>query len=158
MGEFMKTRSILMTLVLCVLALTVSIAQNTNMGTWKLNEAKSKIPAGAGKNTTVVYSAAGADIQVTTDGVNASGQPAHTEWTGKFDGKPYPVTGSASVDARSVTAKGDRTLEITNMMGGKSVGTGKVEIAKDGKSRTLETEGTLPDGKKYKAKFVYDKQ
>ena len=106
----MKTRSILATFVLCLLALNVSFAQNPNMGTWKLNEAKSKIPAGVGKNTTVVYSAAGSDIKVTTDGVNASGQPAHTEWTGKFDGKPYPVTGSPDVDFRAVKTKGDRTL------------------------------------------------
>jgi hypothetical protein len=35
------------------------------MGTWKLNEAKSKIPAGATKNHTVVYEAAGDSIKVT---------------------------------------------------------------------------------------------
>ncbi|HVO79069.1 MAG TPA: hypothetical protein VMT39_03575, partial [Candidatus Bathyarchaeia archaeon] len=130
-----------------------------NIGTWKLNEAKSKIPAGVGKNTTVVYSAAAGNMfKVTTDGVDASGKPMHSEWTGKFDGKPYPVTGMSSVDARAVTAKGDRTLDIENMKDGKSAGTAKVELAKDGKSRTLEIEGTLPDGKKYKAKYVYDKQ
>ena len=97
-------------------------------------------------------------FKVTTDGVDGSGKPTHSEWTGKFDGKPYPVTGMTTVDARAVTAKGDRTLEIVNMKAGKSVGTAKVELAKDGKSRTLETEGTSSDGKKYKAKFVYDKQ
>ena len=156
----MKARTIVLTLALCILGLSVGFAaENPNMGTWKLNEAKSKIPAGVGKNTTVVYSAAAGDMfTVTTDGVDGSGNPAHSEWTGKFDGKPYPVTGSPSVDARAVTAKGDRTLEVDNMKGGKSVGTGKVELAKDGKSRTLETEGTSPDGKKVHAKFVYDKQ
>jgi hypothetical protein len=156
----MKNRSIVLTVVLCLLALSLCYAaENPNMGTWKLNEAKSKIPAGVGKNTSVVYSAAPGDmIKVTTDGVDGKGNPAHSEWTGKFDGKPYPVTGSAGVDARAVTAKGDRTLEIDNMMGGKSVGKGKVELAKDGKSRTLETEGKLADGKEYKAKYVYEKQ
>lgn len=155
----MKARPIALTLALCVLGLAVSFAQDANMGTWKLNEAKSKIPAGSGKNTTVVYSsAANGMTKVTTDGVDGKGNPARSEWTGKFDGKPYPVTGSDSVDARAVTAKGDRTLEITNMKGGKTVGTGKVELAKDGKSRTLETEGNSPDGKKVKAKYVYDKQ
>jgi hypothetical protein len=154
----MKIRSILLTVVLCLLALSLGFAANNpNMGTWKLNEAKSKIPAGVGKNTSVVYSAAGSDIKVTTDGVDGSGKPTHSEWTGKFDGKPYPVTGMSTVDARAVTAK-DRTLDIVNMKDGKSVGTGKVELAKDGKSRTLENESTSPDGKKYKAKFVYDKQ
>jgi len=155
----MKIRSIVLTAVLCLLALSLGFAaDNPNIGTWKLNEAKSKIPAGVGKNTTVVYSAAGSDITVTTDGVDASGKPTHSEWTGKFDGKPYPVTGMSTVDARAVTAKGDRTLDIDNLKGGKSVSTAKVELAKDGKSRTLETEATLPDGKKAKAKFVYDKQ
>jgi len=155
----MKIRSIILVVVLCLVALSLGFAaDNPNIGTWKLNEAKSKIPAGVGKNTTVVYSAAGSNIKVTTDGVDPSGKPTHSEWTGQFDGKPYPVTGMSTVDARAVTAKGDRTLDIVNMKDGKSVGTAKVELAKDGKSRTLETEGTSPDGKKYKAKFVYDKQ
>ena len=156
----MKKRSIVLTVVLCLLALSLGYAaENPNIGTWKLNEAKSKIPAGVGKNTTVVYTAAaGGMFNVTTDGVDGSGKPAHSEWTGKFDGKPYPVTGSSGVDARAVTAKGDRTLEIDNMKDGKSVGKGKVELAKDGKTRTLDTEGAGPDGKTYKAKYVYDKQ
>lgn len=154
----MKTRSFVLTLALCMLALAVSFAQNPNIGTWKLNEAKSKIPAGASKNTTVVYAPAGDMTKVTTDGVDGSGQAIHSEWTGNFDGKPYPVTGMASVDSRAYTAKGDRTLEIANMKDGKTVFTGKIELAKDGKSRTVDIEGTLPDGKKYKAKYVYDKQ
>ena len=157
----MKTRTISFTAVLCLLivASAAYAAENPNMGTWKLNEAKSSIPAGVAKNTTVVYSAApGGMIKVTTDGVDGSDQPTHSEWTGKFDGKPYPVTGTSAYDARAVTAKGDRTLELDNLKGGKSVGKGKVELAKDGKSRTLEIDGKAPDGKTYKAKFVYDKQ
>jgi hypothetical protein len=155
----MKTRNVGLMFAVCLLALAASAAANPNIGTWKLNEAKSKIPAGVGKNTTVVYTvAADGMMKVTTDGVDAKGNPAHSEWTGKFDGEPYPVTGSPSVDSRAVTAKGDRILEISNMKDGKTVGTGRIEIAKDGKSRTLETEGTLPDGKKSKAKYVYDKE
>jgi hypothetical protein len=121
------------------------------MGTWKLNEARSKIPDGAGKNTTAVYSAAGDQTKVTTDGIDASGKPSHSEWTGKFDGKPNPVTGMSSVDSRPGTAKDDRTLEIANRKDGKAVGPGKTEVSKDSKSRTLETDGTLADGKKYHA-------
>jgi hypothetical protein len=154
----MKLRTLVVSLALCLFAMALYAAENPNMGTWKLNEAKSKIPAGVAKNTTVVYSAAGDMVKVTTDGVDGSGKPTHSEWTGKFDGKPYPVTGTSAYDARAVTAKGDRTLEIDNMMGGKSVGTGKVELAKDGKSRTLEIDNADASGKKVHAKFVYDKQ
>jgi hypothetical protein len=154
----MTNRKTVVLLVVCSFAVALCAAENPSIGTWKLNEGKSKIPAGVAKNTTVVYSAAGDMTKVTTDGVDGAGKPTHSEWTGKFDGKPYPVTGMPSVDERAVTAKGDRTLEIVNSKGGKTVGTAKVEVAKDGKSRTLESEGTLADGKKYKAKFVYDKE
>ena len=154
----MKTRSIAVTFVLCLLALTVIFAQNPNLGTWKLNESESKIPAGVGKNTTVVYSAAGSDIKVTTDGVNAAGQPAHTEWTGKFDAKPYPVTGDPTVDYRAYKTKRERLLLLANMKGEKTVSNGKIELAKDGKSRTVEITNFAANGKKIHAKYVYDKQ
>ena len=154
----MKIRSIVVTFVLCLLALTASFAQNPNLGTWKLNEAKSKIPAGVGKNTTVVYSAEGSDIKVTTDGVNAAGQPAHSEWTGKFNAKPYPVTGDPNVDYRAYKTKGDRSLLPANMKGDKTVSNGKIELAKDGKSRTLAMTYFTAGGKKIHATYVYDKQ
>jgi len=156
----MKFRSVVVTF-LCLLAVTVCLAQNANMGTWKLNEAKSTIPAGVGKNTTVVLSEAGSDIKVTTDGVNAAGQPAHTEWTGKFDAKPYPVTGDPNVDYRAYKSKNDHLLLLANMKGDKTVSNGKIKLAKDGKSRTLEVTNFVADGKKTKkvhAKYVYDKE
>ncbi len=156
----MKTRSISVTLALCVLALTVSFAQNANIGTWKLNEAKSTIPAGVGKNTTVVYSAAGSDIMITTDGVDAAGQPAHTEWTGKFDAKPYPVTGDPNVTYRAYKTK-NHLLLLANMKGDKTVSNGKIKISKDGKTRTLEMTYFSGEGKKTKkthASYFYEKQ
>ena len=54
----MKTRSIALTVIVCFAAVALSFAENPNMGTWKLNEAKSKLAAGTIKNTTVVYSMA----------------------------------------------------------------------------------------------------
>ncbi len=158
----MKLRSAVVPFALCILAFTVSSAQNASMGTWKLNEAKSKIPAGVGKNTTVVYAAAGSDIKVTTDGVDATGQPAHTEWTGQFDAKPYPVTGDPNVTYRAYKSKNEHLLLIANMKGDKTVSNGKIKLAKDGKTRTLEITYFATDakGKKKKAEatYAYDKQ
>jgi len=74
-----------------------------------------------------VYSPAGDETEVTTEGVDDLGKPSHWEWTGKFDGKPYPVTGTSSIDSRSVTAKGDRILDIANTKDGKTAGNGKTE-------------------------------
>lgn len=153
----MKIRSTLLAFLLCLFAVTFGFAQNSNPGTWKLNEAKSKIPAGVGKNTTVIYeSAAGDMIKVTTDGVDASGKPAHTEWTGKFDAKPYAVTGDPNVDFRAYKTKGEHKLLLANMKGEKTVSNGKIELAKEGKSRTVNF--TYFGSKKIHATYVYDKQ
>jgi hypothetical protein len=59
----MKTRTILFTLLLCFVVAAVCFADDPHMGTWKLNEAKSKIGPGAPKITTVVYEAAGDSIK-----------------------------------------------------------------------------------------------
>ncbi|HEX8800867.1 MAG TPA: hypothetical protein VF772_19755, partial [Terriglobales bacterium] len=74
----MRTRSIVLILAASAVAVALSAADNPWMGTWKLNEAKSKIPVGAGKNTTVVYSPAGDKTKVTTDGVDGLGKPTHS--------------------------------------------------------------------------------
>ena len=88
----MRVKTLALALALCCSG-AASLAQSPQMGTWKLNEAKSKIPDGYMKNTTVVYEMAGDNIKVTTEGTDATGKPMHTEWTGKFDGKDYPLTG-----------------------------------------------------------------
>jgi hypothetical protein len=154
----MKTRNIVLTLVLCFLAAAVGFASNPNIGTWKLNEAKSKVPAAAPKNNTVVYEAVGDNLKVTVDGTDAAGKPSHNEWTGKFDGKDYPLTGDASAGTRSYKKIDDRTTELTNKKDGKVTATGRIVISADGKSRTVTVSGTDPSGKKVEYTAVYDKQ
>jgi hypothetical protein len=154
----MNTRTIVLTLATCFVGLTLCFADDANMGTWKLNEAKSKLGPGAPKNNTVVYEAAGDSIKVTVDGVGANGKPIHNEWTGKFDGKDYPVTGDPNSDMRSYTKIDDRTLGLNVKMGGKVTTSGRIVISADGKSRTVTASGTDPTGKKFQSTSVYDKQ
>ncbi len=154
----MKARRIALTLVTLVAGLTICAAQNPNLGTWKLNEAKSKLSPGLPKNLTVVYAAAGDNIKTTIDGVDGQGKPTHNEWTGKFDGKDYPVTGDPSSDSRAVKQIDDHHLDLTVKMGGKTTMAGHVVVAPDGKSRTLTISGTNAAGKKIESIAVYDKQ
>ena len=154
----MKTRTFALTFVLCLLAGAVCFAEDAQLGTWKLNEAKSKIGAGATKNSTVVYEAAGDSVKVTVDGTNADGTPAHNEWTGKFDGKDYPVTGDPTADTRSYKQVNDHTLALTNKKGSKVVMTARIVVSADGKSRTVTGSGTNAEGKKVSSTSVYDKQ
>ncbi|GAC1700520.1 MAG: hypothetical protein NVS9B4_02050 [Candidatus Acidiferrum sp.] len=148
-----------MSLVAFFAAATVCFAaEDVNMGTWKLNEAKSKISAGTPKNTTVVYVADGDNVKVTVDGVDADGKPAHNEWTGKFDGKDYAVTGDPTSDMRAYTRVDSHTLTLTLKKGGKVTGTARVVVSADGKSRTLTAHSTDAKGKKVTSISVYDKQ
>jgi hypothetical protein len=128
------------------------------MGTWKLNESKSKFASGSSKNLTVVYEVAGDSVKVTVDGVDADGKPTHNEWTGKFDSKDYPVTGDATQDMRSYKKIDDHNLEMTVKKAGKIIVTGRLVISADGKSRTVTTSATGSDGKKVENTAVYDKQ
>ena len=84
----MKTKTCAITVTFLLAAAAVCFAStDAQLGTWKLNEAKSKMAAGVPKNHTVVYEAAGDSIKVTIDGTDSDGKPRHNEWTGKVDGK-----------------------------------------------------------------------
>jgi hypothetical protein len=173
----MKTKTTGLTLAFCFLATAACFAADPQMGTWKLNEAKSKFAPGRPKNTMVLYKdATGGKVKITTDGIDANGKPTHSEWTGKFDGREYPVTGDPNADMRSYTKVDDRTLNFTAKKGGNVTVNGRVVVAADGKSRTVTTTGTTGTaasggrawqrgdfvteerGKKFKNIAVYDKQ
>ena len=155
----MKTKTVGLTLALCFFAGAACFsADDPNMGTWKLNEAKSKLTPGAGKNTTVAYEAAGDQVKVTIDGTDAEGKPTHNEWTGKFDGKDYAVTGDPKSDMRSYKKIDDHTLAFTVKKDGKTTTTGHIVVAADGKSRMVKANGTDAHGQKAHEKTAYDKQ
>ncbi len=154
----MTVKSVVLTLVLCLVAAAVCFAADPFMGTWKLNESKSKIPPDVQKNHTVVYAPDGDNVKITVDGTDPSGKPAHNEWTGKFDGKEYPVTGDPNSDSRSYKKVNDHTLDMTAKKEGKEVMKGKIETSADGMSRTVTLDGKDSKGQKVHVTAVYDKQ
>lgn len=154
----MKRRTLGLLLATWCCAIAFCYAQESMMGTWKLNEAKSKFPKGAQKNTKVVYEAAGDNVKVTVDGVDSKGTPTHNEWTGKFDGKDYPAVGDPNYDSRSYKKVDAHTLSMTLKKGGTEVGNGKIAVSADGKSRTVSTTIKTEAGKKVSVTAVYDKE
>ena len=154
----MRARTIVLDLVLCFVGIAMCFAQDAHMGTWKLNEAKSKLSPGSPKNTTVVYEAVGDNVKVTVDGIGSDGKPTHNEWTGKFDGKDYPVTGDPNSDMRSYTKIDDRTLGLNVKKGGKVTISGRIVFSADGKTRTVTVSGTDSTGKKFESNSIYEEQ
>lgn len=153
----MKVKGILLALAVFFVGAVVGSAQGPHMGTWKLNEAKSKF-AGKARNNTVVYEAAGDMTKVTVDGVDSSGGATHHDWTGKFDGKYYDINGSTTADQRSYTRVNSRTLRFREQKAGKVVLTGTITVARNGKIRTVSTSGLDSKGKWVHNTAVYDKQ
>ena len=161
MGKRMITvRMIAVSLALCFFGALAGVAQQTDMttGSWKMDEAKSKFSPGSPKSTMVVYEPAGDSVKVTIDGTSSDGKPSHTAWTGKFDGKDYPVTGDSNQSTRSYSKVNARALKFAVKSGDKVVLSGTIIIAANGKSRTVKASGSSADGKKISYTAVYDKQ
>ena len=106
----------------------------------------------------MVYEAAGDSIKVTVDGVDGEGNPTHSEWTGKFDGKLYALTGDPTSDMRSYRKINNRTLALTGKQNGKVTVSGRIVVSPNGKTRTVTTTGVNSKGKKVTTIAVYNKE
>jgi hypothetical protein len=154
----MKRTAVALTLTLFFSGIGVCFAQSLQMGTWKMNDSKSHLAPGTTKNHTVIYEAAGDNIKITVEGTDSAGKAIRHEWTGKFDGKYYPVTGDPTSDTRAYKEVSKRTLTFTAKQGKKVTLSGQVVISADGKTRTVTTTGTDSTGKKVNSRAWYDKQ
>ena len=76
----MKTRTWALTFALLLFAGAVCLAEDVQMGTWKLNESKSTLAAGFPHNNTVVYEAAGDGMKVTIEGTASVTSPTNGTW------------------------------------------------------------------------------
>jgi hypothetical protein len=141
----------------CFLGWAACLGADPQMGTWKRNEAKSKMTPGTTQFNTITFKNTFGNIKVTGDGVDASGRPIHVEWSGKFDGKDYRVTGDPNSDTRAYRKLNDRTLEVTVKKNGKVTVMGRSEVSADGKTRTSTVTGTNPKGKKFRNTAVWEK-
>jgi hypothetical protein len=147
--------------LISVLALTaVVFAADNNVGTWKLNLAKSKYsPGPAPKSQTLKIEAWGEDgVKYTADGVGADGKPTHAEFQAKYDGKDYAFKGNPDADTLAYKRIDANTLEATLKMKGKPTITAKAMVSKDGKTRTVTQMGKNAQGQSIDITSVYEKQ
>jgi hypothetical protein len=148
------------TLLLLVLALNVrAAASDQQSGTWKMNPAKSKYsPGPAPKSVTLKVDSDENNIKITVDGTNADGSPTHVEYSAKFDGKDYPITGVPNADTVSVKRISATTIQSTSKKAGQVVMTVTSTVSKDGRTRTSTFKGKDPQGNDVNNVVVYDKQ
>jgi hypothetical protein len=134
-------------------------AADPAIGTWKLNLAISKYtPGPPPKSATITYEETADGIKRTGESVDAEGKTTSFEYTAKYDGKQYPVTGSDLYDTITIKPINDRTAEATLKKSGKVVSKARRVVTNDGNAMTMTISGTNPQGKKMHNVAVYDKQ
>lgn len=133
----MTSKTTLVSLIVWLAAGTLCFGSAFD-GTWELNTKKSHVRSGMARNETVKYEGAFFFREkVTVEGTDAKGKPARSEWVGMFDGKDYPVTGDPDSDMRAYSKVDDHTMNFWMKKGGKVVGSGKIVVSADGKTRTV---------------------
>ena len=118
------------------------------IGTWKQNK-----PDARYKRVITRIEPWADGIRVTYDMVGTRGGVTHMEWTGKFDGKDYPVEGLDYVLTNAYKLLDDHSYEIVIKVEGIVAATAHVKISSDGKTLT-----TVTSQKSGTTTTVYDKQ
>jgi hypothetical protein len=147
-------------LLLVAFALGVAAAAaDQHSGTWKMNPAKSSYsPGPAPKSNTVTINSEADSIKLSSDGIDAAGNPTHVEYTAKYDGKDYPITGVPNADTIALERPDASTIRSTMKKGDLVVMTVTSVISNDGKTRTSTFKGKNAEGQDINNVVVYDKQ
>jgi hypothetical protein len=147
------------TLLIAALLLSVAAAADQHSGTWKMNPAKSKYtPGPTPRSVTVKVDCDENGMKLDAEGTNQDGTPTHVEYSAKFDGKDYPITGTYA-DTVSVKRIGANTIQSTlRKNDGQLMLIVTTTVSRDGKTRTSTFKGTDGQGNDINNIVVYDKQ
>lgn len=157
----MKARilcSIAAATILLSLALSATQAQDSWIGTWRLNPSKSTpAPNSPYKRVTSKIEAWEGGLKVVYDMVGTRGGITHLEWNGRFDGRDYPVQGVDEAMTNAYNRIGDRTYNIVIKRDGQMSATARVTVSSDGRTLTAVTTGKNAQGQDLSTTVVYDR-
>jgi hypothetical protein len=153
-----------LTILASAVLLTGSLLAQSNpqIGTWKLNLAKSKYGTSQPpKSQTRTVEAQGDGVKITFEGVAADGSRISYSFTTNYDGKDAPNSGMGQpngADTNATKRVDANTTTSTWKKAGKVVATTRTVVSKDGKTTTITSKGVDANGKPRNAVSVYDKQ
>ena len=144
---------------LVLMLVVVAQASDNNVGTWNLNPAKSKYsPGPAPYEGTLKIELETNGLKFTIHGLDAEGKPVEIEFSPRYDGKDYQVTGLPEADTIVLKRINANTIETVAKKDGKLVMTTRSVVSKDGKTRTSTQTGKNANGQEVKNTLVYEKQ
>jgi hypothetical protein len=160
----MAQRSVVGGVLLLLMGLSAAVIGQPSdafVGTWKYNPAKSTYSPGPPpkSNTITVEPVADGAMKITFDGVNAQGQPTHSERVTKFDGKEVPLQAvqppTTAVTTMTYKRIDDHAFEVVSTV---DTITTRVVVSRDGKTQTATQTGTNAQGQTVKNVIVSEKQ
>ena len=152
------------TLLLALFGLIGSLwAADPMMGTFKLNLAKSKIPAGmaTAKESLMTFRELDANtIEATSKDTRNDGSVVTAKWTTPKNGgiQTYQQGGPEKGTSIFAVVVDSNIAYNVFMQNGKQVFLLRVNMSKDGKTFTSTTKGTDAQGKPYEGLWFFEKQ
>jgi hypothetical protein len=127
------------------------------IGTWRLNAAKSATVPDRYKRVITKIEPWENGVRVEYDMVGVRGGVNHLEWTGKFDGKDYPVEGADYIITNAYSVIDDHHYQIVVKVEGRLSANAKVEVSPDGKTLTTVTTERNGRGQNISTTSVYER-
>jgi hypothetical protein len=127
-------------------------------GVWRFNQATSKytVPPPFARATCRIEPWEDG-IKVTYDMVGTRGGIAHWEWTGKFDGRDYPLQGIDDVVTNAYNRIDDHTYSVVAKVDGHATTHTRIVISPDGKTMTVSNTVINAEGQSAGTTLVWDR-
>jgi len=154
---FLMTLGAMLVLAVSSTRLSAVEPANPELGTWDFNPTKSTSTRRLAKSAMRTYERKGDAIKMTGEVVSQEGVRSEIGYTARYDGRDYPITGSADYTI-AFTRTGPLSVEGIQKSGGKVVNTFTRVISGDGKLLTLTIQGTNPKGEPFKHVLVFEKR
>jgi hypothetical protein len=136
----------------------VAHAKDPLEGTWRLDVGKSTYKRAPGpKGQIRTYALSDGVEKMTARGVSADKKPALVRDEARYDGMDYDIIGSIGGDKISLRRIDELTTEATQKRDGKPAIVATRKVSADGKTLTVVSTGTLPDGQVIDSTMIFEK-
>jgi hypothetical protein len=125
-----------------LVAAALAAAPEHELGVWEMNRAKSSFqPGPAPQRLTETYEAIDSGVRATIEGVDAKGKPFSIRYTAFYDGKEWPLLGSAIADKATFRRIDPNTVERIDRRHGRRVQVVIRVISPDGREAMVIEKG-----------------
>jgi hypothetical protein len=152
-------RAVALFLALSAFPNAVSAQAQSHIGKWVLSTGKSVYSPGPPPRSQVrTYSRDGDSLKAVIETMQPLGGKTVAEYSARFDGKDYPLTGNSDIDAIALTRIDDWSFEAVLKRRGKTMSTVRNVVSKDGRTMTVTSKGVNARGQQTSSVAIFTKQ